>query len=70
MAVMPATDDLETIRPLFRQMRRLFEQYRDAAIPGTEFQTLSMGMSGDAELAAEEGATMVRLGSALFGKRM
>lgn len=70
MAVMPATDDLEMIRPLFRQMRRLFEQYRDAAIPGTEFQTLSMGMSGDAELAAEEGATMVRLGSALFGKRM
>ena len=70
MAVMPATDDLEMIRPLFRQMRRLFEQYRDAAIPGTEFRTLSMGMSGDAELAAEEGATMVRLGSALFGKRM
>lgn len=70
MAVMPAVSDPEEIRPLFARMRRLFEQYRDAAIPGTEFKTLSMGMSGDAEIAAEEGATMVRLGSALFGKRM
>ncbi len=70
MAVMPAVADPEEIRPLFRRMRALFEQYRDAAIPGTEFKTLSMGMSGDALTAAEEGATMVRLGSALFGKRM
>lgn len=70
MAVMPAIEDLEAIRPLFRRMRALFEQYRDAAISGTEFKTLSMGMSGDALMAAEEGATMVRLGSALFGKRM
>ena len=50
-------------------MRTLFENVRDEAIAGTDIRHLSMGMSGDYELAAQEGATMVRVGSAIFGKR-
>ena len=69
MAVMPDLDDQEALRPYFVQMRRLFEQLRAEAIDGTQIEELSMGMSGDYELAAEEGATMVRIGSAIFGAR-
>ena len=69
MAVMPDLDDQEALRPFFVRMRRLFEQLRDEAIDGTHIEELSMGMSGDYELAAQEGATMVRIGSAIFGAR-
>jgi len=69
MAIMPFVDDPETIRPYFRQMRGWFDRLRDADLPGVEMNTLSMGMSGDCIVAAEEGATMVRLGRALFGAR-
>ena len=69
MAVMPESTDEQVLRPLFRRMRTLFEALRDAAFSGTEIRTLSMGMSGDYALAAEEGATQVRLGSAIFGAR-
>ena len=69
MAIMPIADDPEAVRPLFRRMRVLFERLRDADIPGVEMRTLSMGMSDDCLVAAEEGATMVRLGRALFGAR-
>ena len=69
MAIMPFVDDPETIRPYFRQMRGWFERLRDAGLPKVQMNTLSMGMSGDCIVAAEEGATMVRLGRALFGAR-
>lgn len=69
MAIMPFVDDPETIRPYFRQMRQWFDRLRDADIPNVFMNTLSMGMSGDCIVAAEEGATMVRLGRALFGER-
>ena len=69
MAIMPLTDDPESLRPYFRRMREWFERLRDAQIEGTAFDTLSMGMSGDCIVAAQEGATMVRLGRALFGER-
>ena len=69
MAVMPFVDDPEQIRPLFRRMRGHFERLRDEDLPGAQIDTLSMGMSGDCLVAAEEGATMVRLGRALFGER-
>ena len=69
MAVMPNTQEQEYLSGLFGQMRTLFEQLRDEAIPGVEMKELSMGMSGDYVLAARHGATMVRLGSALFGPR-
>jgi len=69
MAVMPDIDDQDILRPYFAKMRQLFEQLQQEAIEGTHIETLSMGMSGDYELAAQEGATVVRIGSALFGSR-
>ena len=69
MAIMPLTDDPESLRPYFKRMRDWFERLRDANIEDTAFDTLSMGMSGDCIVAAQEGATMVRLGRALFGER-
>jgi pyridoxal phosphate enzyme (YggS family) len=61
MTIAPQTADPETVRPVFRQLRELAETL---ALP-----ELSMGMSGDYEVAVEEGSTMVRVGSALFGPR-
>jgi len=72
MAVLPAVDfsrDGELLRPMFRAMRTLWGQLRDMAAEGTEIKHLSMGMSQDAFMAAQEGATMVRVGSAIFGSR-
>ena len=69
MAIMPIADDPEDVRPYFRRMRGWFERLRDMDIPGISMNTLSMGMSDDAVVAAQEGATMVRLGRALFGAR-
>lgn len=66
MAVMPIADDPEDVRPYFRALRARFDALRDA---GYDLHTLSMGMSHDCIAAAEEGATMVRLGRALFGER-
>jgi len=69
MAVMPDLDDEEMLRPYFKRMRSLFDALRNEAIAGTKVEELSMGMSGDYLLAAQEGATHVRIGSAIFGKR-
>ena len=69
MAVMPNTPDQALLSRLFGNMRTLFEQLRDEALPNVDMQELSMGMSGDYLLAAKHGATMVRLGSALMGPR-
>ena len=69
MAVMPDLRDREALDPLFAEMRTLFERLRGEAIPGVRMEELSMGMSGDYELAARHGATMVRIGSAIMGQR-
>ena len=60
--------DPEDVRPQFRRMRQIFERYNQAD-PPHPMSYLSMGMSGDYEVAIEEGATHVRLGTALFGPR-
>ena len=67
MAIPPAHDDPEASRPHFRAMRELFERLR--AEGHDELVELSMGMSADFEIAIEEGATIVRVGTALFGER-
>jgi hypothetical protein len=67
MTVPPWTPDAEKVRPQFRQMRELKD--RCEQMLGTPLPCLSMGMSGDFEAAVEEGATMVRIGTALFGPR-
>lgn len=66
MALPPAPEKPEDSRPYFRAMRQLFEGLR---AEGFALDTLSMGMSADWEVAVEEGATMIRLGTALFGPR-
>lgn len=69
MAVMPDLRDEALLRPYFVRMRGLFDALRQEAICGVAMEELSMGMSGDYELAAAEGATVVRIGSAIFGRR-
>lgn len=69
MTMPPFFDDPEAARPYFRELRLLAEQIRAAAIEGVVMDELSMGMSGDFEIAIEEGATLVRVGTALFGER-
>lgn len=69
MAVMPDLENADELRPYFTRMRKLFDAVREQAPSGARIEELSMGMSGDYELAAEEGATMVRVGSAIFGAR-
>lgn len=66
MTVGPLVATAEGARPAFRALRALLEEGRQR-VPGMD--TLSMGMSGDFEVAIEEGATLVRVGSALFGAR-
>lgn len=61
--------DPETIRPQFQLLRRLLEEQREKSAGFERMVYLSMGMSGDFEVAIEEGATHVRVGSALFGAR-
>jgi len=67
MTMAPLTDEEEVLRSTFRRARELFEKMGAVTEPAPD--TLSMGMSGDYLLAVEEGATLVRLGTALFGPR-
>jgi len=67
MTIAPWTPEPEKVRPVFRQLRELKEKCEQ--ILGAPLPHLSMGMSGDYEVAIEEGATIVRLGTALFGPR-
>ena len=66
MSIMPLGASEEELTALFQGMRRLFEQMRDQAIEGIYMNELSMGMSNDYHIAAREGATMVRIGTALY----
>ncbi len=70
MCLPPYCDDAEEVRPFFRRLRELAEQIDQLQIPGVSMQELSMGMSGDFEVAVEEGATLVRVGTAIFGERI
>jgi len=66
MAIPPYFEDPEMARPYFRELRHFKEEAEKA---GFHLQELSMGMSNDFEVAIEEGATMVRVGTAIFGER-
>ena len=67
MAVPPFQDDPELSRPYFRKLREIRDRLADRL--GTPLAELSMGMSHDFEVAVEEGSTMVRVGTAIFGRR-
>lgn len=70
MALPPYFDDPEDVRPHFSHLRELLDRLRQNALKPEEFRELSMGMSHDYEVAVEEGATLVRIGTALFGERV
>jgi len=69
MALPPYLEDAEAVRPYFRRLRELAERIDADNIAGVVMRELSMGMSHDFEVAIEEGATLVRVGTAIFGAR-
>jgi pyridoxal phosphate enzyme (YggS family) len=69
MALASFVDDPEAVRGEFQRMRELFETYDASGNPRVEMAELSIGMSNDFEVAIEEGSTMVRLGTSIFGPR-
>jgi pyridoxal phosphate enzyme (YggS family) len=69
MTIPPFFDNPDAARQYFRELKLLSEDIRSEAIPGVSMKELSMGMSGDFEVAIAEGATLVRIGSAIFGGR-
>jgi len=69
MTVPPYRENLETARPYFRELRALKEQLNALRLPNVVLKELSMGMTHDYTVAIEEGATIVRIGTALFGPR-
>ena len=69
MTMPPYFNAPEKVRPFFAALRRLRDQINAAGLPNLALDELSMGMTGDFEAAIEEGATMVRIGTAIFGAR-
>ncbi|MFO0705695.1 MAG: YggS family pyridoxal phosphate-dependent enzyme [Nitrospira sp.] len=69
MAIPPPTEDAEQARPYFRRLRELRDAIEAKGMASVEMSELSMGMSHDYEVAIEEGATLVRVGTAIFGAR-
>jgi pyridoxal phosphate enzyme (YggS family) len=69
MTLPPVPDTPEDARPFFRRLRELRDEWLAAGVPASMLRELSMGMSGDFEVAIEEGATIVRVGTAIFGSR-
>jgi pyridoxal phosphate enzyme (YggS family) len=69
MTLPPVPDTPEDARPWFRRLRDLRDEWLASGVPASMLRELSMGMSGDFEVAIQEGATMVRVGSAIFGSR-
>jgi hypothetical protein len=70
MTMGPFLDDPEGLRPYFKNTRALFEQLGSEKIENVDMKHLSMGMSDSYLIAIEEGATMVRIGTRIFGERI
>jgi len=69
MTMGPRTGDPEAARPYFQETKRLFDKIKGLGIPNVEMKYLSMGMSNSWRVALEEGANIVRIGTAIFGER-
>ncbi len=69
MTIAPYTEDPESNRVYFKGLRELKDKINAMKIPGVEMDVLSMGMTGDYQVAIEEGATFVRVGTGIFGER-
>ena len=70
MTMPPFSDNAEDSRPYFKKLGEMTRVIAQENIPNVSMKELSMGMSGDFEVAVEEGATMVRVGTAIFGERV
>lgn len=70
MGMATFTDNADLVRSEFRSLRKLFDKLKSSSLPASvSMRELSMGMSGDYRIAIEEGSTMVRVGTAIFGER-
>ena len=69
MGMATNTENEEQVKQEFKVLRSLFEEIKDSDHTNVQINTLSMGMSGDYKIALEEGSTMIRIGSAIFGAR-
>jgi len=69
MTMPPFYDEPEKVTPHFKELRKISERINDENLPNVEMKELSMGMSGDFEVAIKEGATLIRIGTAMFGAR-
>ena len=69
MAIPPREEDPEAVRPHFQNLKQLAEEIKALKLSGVDMAELSMGMSNDYTIAIQEGATLVRVGTALFGER-
>ena len=69
MTIAPYTPDAESNRPYFRQLRELSVDIKSKCIDNVTMDHLSMGMTGDYQVAIEEGATLIRVGTGIFGER-
>ena len=69
MMIAPNYEDVELCRPLFKQMYELFQNLKSRDLNKSDIKYLSMGMTHDYKIAVEEGANMVRVGTAIFGQR-
>ena len=67
MTIAPFLESAEQVRPYFKKMKELFDEAARFSAQNVKMEHLSMGMSGDFVTAIEEGATMVRIGTAIFG---
>lgn len=69
MCMAPNYEDVEECRPLFREMYKIYQEIKEMGLPASNINMLSMGMTHDYEIAVEEGANVVRVGTAIFGPR-
>ena len=69
MTIAPYFENPENTRPYFKEMKKIFDEIKKMSINNFDLKYLSMGMSGDYKVALEEGANMLRIGTAIFGER-
>lgn len=70
MTMAPHEKDVEKTRPVFKELKELFDEIKEKNLKNTDMKYLSMGMTNDYQIALEEGANLIRVGTGIFGKRI
>lgn len=70
MTMAPHEKDVEKTRPVFKELKQLFDEIKEKNLKNTDMKYLSMGMTNDYQIALEEGANLIRVGTGVFGKRI